>query len=157
MTDPMTSDAAEGFATRVQQMHVPEPKADREKLLLQVGFALVVVGLILVGVGWFGASGTTIPAEQIPYAISGGAGGLGLVVVGSALITRFSLARLFRFWLARVVYEHQVQTDRTVDALGRIEDALTGGVPRPGGDPQAADGQALRHGAEPLRAESLEG
>jgi hypothetical protein len=108
-------------------------------------------------------------AEQVPYAISGGAGGLGLIVVGAALITRFSLARLFRFWLARVVYEHQVQTDRTVDALGRIEDALTGRAPaarapaappaasgRPEPTADGGDPERPRRRTEPLRAEPLD-
>lgn len=120
----MNQPTADDFAARVQQMRVPEPKADREALLLKLGAALVVVGLVLVAAGYWGASGTASVAEQVPYAISGGAGGLALVVVGAALITRFSLARLMRYWLARVVYEHQVQTDRTVEALGRIEQVL---------------------------------
>lgn len=123
MTDPST-DAVEGFPARVAQMHVPEPKADREALLLRVGVAMVILGAVLVVAGYWGASGTAVIAEQIPYAISGGAGGLALIVVGSSLVVRFSLARLLRFWLARLVYEHQVQTDRTIEALGRIEAAV---------------------------------
>lgn len=127
MTDP----TADGFAERIQQMHVPEPKADREALLLRVGAALIVVGLIAIVVAYIGASGTAVVAEQIPYAISGGVIGLALIIIGSALAIRFSLARLFRFWLARVTYEHQAQTDRTVEALGRIEAALGGRAPGP--------------------------
>jgi hypothetical protein len=123
MTDTST-DAVEGFSARVAQMHVPEPKADREALLLRLGVAMVVLGAILVLAGYWGASGTAVIAEQIPYAISGGAGGLALIVTGCALVVRFSLARLLRFWLARLVYEHQVQTDRTIEALGRIEAAV---------------------------------
>ncbi|HXH56069.1 hypothetical protein [Iamia sp.] len=125
-SDTMPADDApsDGFAGRVQQMHVPEPKADREALLLKVGTALVAVGVVLILFAWYQASGTPSVAEQIPYAISGGLTGLALVIIGSALVIRFSLARLFRFWLARIVYEHQVQTDRTVEALGRIESAL---------------------------------
>jgi hypothetical protein len=123
MTDT-SSDAVEGFSARVAQMHVPEPKADREALLLRVGGAMIAIGAILVVAGYWGASGTAVIAEQIPYAISGGAGGLALIVTGCALVIRYSLARLFRFWLARLVYEHQVQTDRTIEALGRIEAAI---------------------------------
>lgn len=167
MTDPTTSDAADGFAARVQQMHVPEPKADREVLLLWVGAGIVAVGLLLIVAGYWGASGTEYQIDQIPYALSGGGLGLALVVLGTGLILRFSLARLFRYWLARLVYEHQVQTDRTVEALGRIE-ALLGGAapssPAPAAPPAAAgrrsvDGQgseAPRRRTEPLRAEPLE-
>ncbi len=159
MTDPTTSGGPAGLADRVNQIHVPEPNADRERLMLIAGGVLVAIGVIAVLIGYWGASGTSSPAEQIPYALSGGALGLALVVLGCALITRFSLARLFRFWLARIVYEHQVQTDRTVDALGRIETLLAGGAtPSPvdvttGSDP-SEDTHRVRR--EPLRAEPLE-
>jgi hypothetical protein len=176
MTDTSAAGPA-GFAERVDQIHVPEPNADRERLMLILGGVLVAVGLVAVLVGYWGASGTSSPAEQIPYALSGGAFGLGLIVLGCALITRFSLARLFRFWLARIVAEHQVQTDRTVDVLERIEAALAAGgaaggaaagggasasshaapavdVTAPSADGAAADGQRVRR--EPLRAQPLE-
>jgi hypothetical protein len=147
-----SSGTADGFAARVQELHVPEPKADREALVLKVGTALVVVGVVLILVAWYQASGTASVAEQIPYAISGGLTGLALVIIGSALVIRFSLARLFRFWLARIVYEHQVQTDRTVEALGRIESALTDGAARPPREhlvaPSAADGPSDAHPAK---------
>ncbi|WCO66153.1 hypothetical protein PO878_16755 [Iamia majanohamensis] len=168
MTDPTPTDTTDGFAARVQQLHVPEPKADREALLLKVGVGLVVVGVVLIVVAWFQASGTASVAEQVPYVVSGGLVGLALVIVGSALVIRFSLARLFRYWLARIVYEHQVQTDRTVDVLARIEALLGGGeaghhaapgapaatADRPSGD--HADPPPVRR-TEPLRAEPLEG
>ncbi len=165
MTDTTPTDSTDGFAARVHQMHVPEPKADREALLLKVGAGLVVVGVALIFFAWFQASGTASVAEQVPYAISGGLIGLALVILGSALVIRFSLARLFRYWLARIVYEHQAQTDRTVEALGRIESALTGGtaaptsaathVPTAPSPEDHAGGAPVR--TEPLRAEPLEG
>ncbi|CAN5750003.1 MAG: hypothetical protein ACR2JF_00615 [Iamia sp.] len=138
MTDPTPTDGTEGFAARVQQLHVPEPKADREALLLKVGAGLAVLGVVLIFVAWFQASGTDSVAEQVPFAISGGLIGLALVIFGSALVIRYSLARLFRFWLARMLYEHQVQTDRTVEALGRIEAVLGGQSPRAPADHSGA-------------------
>lgn len=141
MTDPTSTDTTDGFAARVQQLHVPEPKADREALLLKVGVGMAVVGVLLIVVAWFQASGTASVAEQVPYVVSGGLVGLALVILGSALVIRFSLARLFRYWLARIVYEHQVQTDRTVEALGRIEAALGGSPPRA----PRVDGTPARH------------
>jgi hypothetical protein len=164
MTDPTTSGGPAGLADRVNQIHVPEPNADRERLMLILGGVLVAVGIVAVLVGYFGASGTTNVYEQVPYALSGGVLGLGLIVLGSALIIRFSLARLFRFWLARIVHEHQVQTDRTVDALGRIEALLAGGAgparPAPSVDVTSPDGASSgdthRVRREPLRAEPLE-
>ena len=132
MSESTSTDPAEGFQARIQELRVPEPKADRERQLLWLGTALAVVGVLAILFAWYQASGTAIASEQIPYAISGGLIGISLVILGSALVIRFSLARLFRYWLARIVYEHQVQTDRTVDALGRIEAILADGS---GGSP----------------------
>ena len=47
-----------------------------------------------------------------------------LAIIGVGLFIRFSLARLLRFWLARMVVEQQAQTDRVVEALARIEAKL---------------------------------
>lgn len=165
MTDPTTTGGPAGLADRVNQIHVPEPNADRERQLLLGGGVLVVVGIIAVFVGYFGASGTTNVYEQVPYALSGGVLGLGLIIIGCALIIRFSLARLFRYWLARILAEHQTQTDRSVEVLERIEAALTGGaVPAAPATPAPAvdvtsDGSSEdthRVRREPLRAEPLE-
>jgi hypothetical protein len=124
MTDPSTP--ADRLEAAVQALPVPEPRTDREVLLLRAGVALVVLGGLIIGLGWWGASGTANLAEQIPYLISGGLFGVAVVIAGTGLVMRYSLARLFRFWLARIVAESSVQTDRTVDALGRIEQALGG-------------------------------
>jgi hypothetical protein len=35
-------------------------------------------------------------------------------VAGGALFLRYSLATFLRFWLARLIYEQQAQTDRIV-------------------------------------------
>lgn len=169
MTDSTTTRGAAGdggsggFAARISQMHVPEPKADREALLLRVGVGLVVVGVLLIAFAWYQVSGTSQVYEQVPYAVSGGLSGLALVIIGSALMIRFSLARLFRFWLARIVYEHQIQTDRTVEALGRIE-AVLGGRPvgSVGADGSTASGPGGDHPApihrtDPRAAESVDG
>lgn len=43
---------------------------------------IVIVGFVVLGVGWFGVSGTGLAAEQIPYLVSGGIGGLILIVIG---------------------------------------------------------------------------
>jgi hypothetical protein len=115
---------AERLETGVRRLHVPEPRTDRETLLLRAGVAIVVLGGVCIGLGWWGASGTANLAEQIPYLISGGLFGIALVIAGTGLVMRYSLARLFRYWLARLLAEHSLQTDRTVDALDRIEQVL---------------------------------
>jgi hypothetical protein len=49
---------------------------------------------------------------------------LALVIAGAALFVRYSIARFMRFWLVRLVHEHRTETDRTIEALKRIEDKL---------------------------------
>ena len=127
----------------VADLRVPEPRAERESMLLMAGFAGATLGALLIVAGWWGASGTRDLTEQIPYLISGGLLGIALVIAGIGMVLRYSLARLFRFWLARLLAENQVQTDRTVDALGRIEALLADGGASgrgPGQSAAAGDG-----------------
>ena len=125
MTDsPTTSSAADRLESGVAEIHVPQPSADAEAWLVRLGLVLPVIGLVLIFFGYSGAANETIVAAQIPYLLSGGLLGIALVVCGVALYLRFSLARLFRFWMARQVLEQQAQTDRLLEALGRVEDAL---------------------------------
>lgn len=107
----------ETFRDDVAQLDVPAATVKREAWLLWGGVALVVVGIIVVFAGYWGASGTANVGEQMPYLLSGGGIGLALVIIGSVLVGRYSMARLFRFWLALLVAEHRTQTDRLIDAL----------------------------------------
>lgn len=68
-----------------------------ERWLFAAGGALVAAGLVAVVIGWVGASRTVLVAGQIPYLISGGLLGLGLVFLGSFLY--------FGHWLAVLVRE----------------------------------------------------
>ena len=124
MTDSQSNTAADRLSDEVADVHVPEPSADSESRLLKVAFALPVVGVLLILAAWWQAAGTKYVADQMPMLISGGLFGLALIMVGVGLFIRFSLARLLRFWLARLVVEQQAQTDRLVDSLSRIEDAV---------------------------------
>jgi hypothetical protein len=47
--------------------------------------AAIVIGAVALFLGWLGASGTSHPAEQIPYLISGGMTGIFLLGVGVML------------------------------------------------------------------------
>ena len=116
--------AADRLHAGARELTVPEPLAEAESMLLKVGLALPVLGLILIGVAWYSASGTANVAEQVPYLISGGIVGLALVLIGIGLFVRYSLTRLFRFWLARMLIEQQTQTDRVVEAIDNLETAL---------------------------------
>lgn len=63
--------------------------------LMAVGGALAAIGIVAVLAGWAGASHTVLVAGQIPYLISGGLLGLGLIFLGGFLY--------FGYWLAMLV------------------------------------------------------
>lgn len=127
----MESQRITEFKDDVAEMGVKSPADAAERWWLIAGIVLVVVGVAVVVFGYIGASGTLIPGEQLPYLLSGGFLGLTLAVAGAALFVRFSLSRYLRFWLVRAIYEERAQTDRQVEALGRIEHVLGGGAGAP--------------------------
>ena len=51
-----------------------------------LGWVLVIIGGLLVVVGYIGVSGKDSEAHQLPYLASGGIGGLAVVGLGSALL-----------------------------------------------------------------------
>jgi peptidoglycan/LPS O-acetylase OafA/YrhL len=112
-----TSDRVEQFLAGVYALQIPSQTERRERRLLGAGIVIAVAGFAVIGMGWLGASGTKNVYEEIPYVISGGIFGASLVMVGAALFARYSAARLLRFWLARLVADQQIQTDRVVDAI----------------------------------------
>lgn len=66
------------------------PRIDRGTLKARwrtvIGWAAIAVGAIVLLGGWFGVSGETIVAKQLPYLISGGLGGLAAIGVGVGLL-----------------------------------------------------------------------
>ena len=89
-----------------------------------IAVVLVVAGLIALIVGWVGVSGSGLAAEQLPYLISGGLGGIGLIAIGCTV------------WVSADLQDEW----RRLDA---IEDRLTslGGTTRPASTATAASGR----------------
>ena len=130
--EAITSDRVEQFLADVHALRIPSQTERRERRLLVAGIVITLAGFAFIGVGWWGASGTTYVYQEIPYVLSGGIFGAALVIVGAALFTRYSAARLLRFWLARLVVDQQLQTDRVVDAIDALAESLkaqTGAAP----------------------------
>src|SRR2546423_1460886 len=67
-----------------------------ERWLLALGGGLILAGIVLVLIGWVGTSRTVLVAGQIPYVVSGGLLGLGLIFLGGFLYFGYWLALLFR-------------------------------------------------------------
>ena len=114
----------EQFREDIAGLEVKTPADANERWFLLGGIALMVFGFVVILGGYWGASGTALVAEQIPYVISGGLLGLAFIVAGGALFVRYSLSRYLRFWLIREIYEQRAQTDRVVESLGNVEELL---------------------------------
>lgn len=64
-----------------------DPKQWLRKNPDRVGaWVAIVLGALVLYLGWDGASATAYPAEQLPYIISGGIGGALLVALGATLL-----------------------------------------------------------------------
>lgn len=98
-----------------------------ERILLILGGILAPLGLVLVLLGWLGASRSPYLFEQVPYLISGGLFGLGLCFLGSFMY--------FVHWLTLLVREHRAQSAAIVQAIDRLESRL---ATLPAGGPVAA-------------------
>ena len=57
----------------------------------KLGVAVLLVGFVVIFLGWNGAASFNDLRQQFPYVISGGIAGLALVVVGAALLLIESL------------------------------------------------------------------
>jgi hypothetical protein len=89
---------------------------DNDRWMLFVGGLLLPLGLLLVLLGWWGASHTVFLFEQVPYLMSGGILGLGLVIAGGFVY--------FAYWLTLLVRESRTGRSELIAVLGRVERLL---------------------------------
>jgi len=87
-----------------------------EKWLAIAGGVLMPLGVILVIIGWYGASHTTRLFEEVPYLISGGMLGMLLAILGAAFY--------FGYWLTRLVSGQR----EMVELMARMEARIAGAV-----------------------------
>jgi hypothetical protein len=98
----------------------------------------VVVGAIMLIVGWAGASGSGLAAEQIPYVISCGVGGLFVLGIGAVL------------WLSADLRDEWHKLDSVEDAI-RSEHGGTIPDRAPDTDPATGPIPLVPAGDEPVR------
>lgn len=104
--EPLRSTTAqeEPMATIVSEPDIErsEPRADRSAAMSRfassaafrpqsatptvIGIGVAIMGFILLAVAWGGVAGEDDVAMQVPYLISGGAFGLGLIMVGLTIV-----------------------------------------------------------------------
>jgi hypothetical protein len=87
------------------------------------GWILMPLGIALVLLGWYGTAHTTRVWEQMPFVVSGGLLGVGLLFIGGFAY--------YSYWLTRLVEDSRAQADAASDqtqrqtaVLERIEDLL---------------------------------
>jgi hypothetical protein len=108
-----SSDRVEQFKAEIAEMHLKDPAAGRDAQLLMGGMVLMLAGVVLTVVAYFMSHGTSDTLSQND-AQTVGMIGIAVAVVGGAVFLRYSLAQFLRFWLARLIYEQQAQTDRVL-------------------------------------------
>ena len=65
----------------------------RDNARMLITIALLGAGIVFVILGWYGAAHTNILTEQIPYLISGGLLGMGLIIVAGVMAAGASQER----------------------------------------------------------------
>jgi hypothetical protein len=110
---------------------------DLVRWMLVPGSIAVILGFVVMLLGWVGAARTAREIEQIPYLISGGLIGLALVVVGGLLLVS-------TFWVA-VLRKLQVEhsggaVTEELEALRRRVAELEAVRPEPRRAPRPASG-----------------
>jgi hypothetical protein len=93
--------------------------------MLYVGGVLMPLGVLLIVLGWVGASRTPLVFEQTPYLISGGLLGLGLVIGGGFVY--------FGYWQSLRIREARQQSRDLAAAVSRLESLLSSNGPVGGG------------------------
>ena len=132
MTQPTTTssgDADSPFAGAARRRML-DRVSTVDQLMTVVAAVLLPLGLVMVFLGWYGASHTPYLFEQIPYLVSGGLLGLGLVVTGGFV--------LFGSWIARTANEQRTRDLELLEAvrglreeLARVSSAAAQPVPAP--------------------------
>ncbi|MBA2607313.1 MAG: hypothetical protein H0U92_00050 [Actinobacteria bacterium] len=107
------------LARAISNVRTRTKATDAARVLFFIGSVAVPLGLVLILLGWWGASHTPNLYEQIPYSISGGMLGLGLVFAGGFAY--------FAYWMTQLVHATRRDTAETRAVLERIEYLLSGG------------------------------
>ena len=89
---------------------------DVRKIMHLIGMVAIGCGIAAVILGWYGASHSPYLYQEVPYLISGGLLGLGLVFAGSAVY--------LGSWALRQIQEGHRDTQAVVRSVERLERAL---------------------------------
>lgn len=105
---------AGGVGTRRSQRPVLDWTVD--KIMSTLAAILLPLGVALILLGWWGAAHTPFVFEQIPYLISGGLLGAGLLVAGGLLYVGS--------WMSKLAEVQREEAEKTRDMLSGLRDEL---------------------------------
>jgi hypothetical protein len=120
MTD---TDRISQFKSDIAEMKLKTGGGSKEGPLQAVGVLLMVVGIALTAVSYFATKNITPdvlkqgPLRDASAYTQLALLGLTLAVVGAAMFLRYSLAKFFRLWLLRQIYEGQAHVDQIAAAV----------------------------------------
>ena len=111
-------------------LRVPRSMRDPFTHSILFAVALIAGGLVAIGLGWRGVARSVLLPEQLSFLVSGGLGGLALVVTGSTI----AAVQSSRYWSAR---ERQ-RLDAAIAGAARALDAqaLVSGTSRVSAGPR---------------------
>jgi hypothetical protein len=102
--------------TVIEQARISGRRLDGERMLFALGAVLIPLGLLLIVVAWHGVANTGAVFEQLPFVVSGGIGGLALVVLGGFLY--------FAWWQTRALREAREHAARSLEVAESTLEAL---------------------------------
>jgi hypothetical protein len=111
-------------------------------VLFAAGAVLMPLGIIAILLGWYGVAHTKYQYNQLPYVVSGGLLGLGLVFLGGFLY--------FGAWLAKVANEQRESARQMADTILVLADLVS----RQSGMAAVAETTIADPGAVPVLAGS---
>jgi hypothetical protein len=114
MTTTVMPAVAKEKAEREAAKPVAAVRRDQGRQVLQVvlfaaGAVMLPLGLLVIGLGWYGAASTPYLYDQIAYLVSGGLLGLGLTFTGGFLY--------FGAWLARIAADQRESQRQLADTI----------------------------------------
>ena len=120
--------------TPASGVQVSNPAAVRDQryrtlqvVLFAAGAILMPLGIIAIVLGWYGVAHTKYQYDQLPYVVSGGLLGVGLVMLGGFLY--------FGAWLAKVANDQRESARQMADTMLVLADLIS----RQSGPVAAAD------------------
>lgn len=117
MTTADTLVRQERLSAKVRSLRVPRAGFSfNDRWMLYIGGTLLPLGIVLIILGWVGASQTVLVFEQIPYMISGGLLGVAFVFSGGLVY--------FAYWMTLMVRENRLMRADLVSVLGRMEQLM---------------------------------